>query len=680
MTMNDDTVFCSRIGMTRMILLVFIISVLATNAFGQDESTLHLVREGDLWGYIDKRGSIVVDPQFRSAGGFSEGLAAVRLHGTYGYIDKTDSFVISPRFDLALPFNNGIACVYIDGKAALIDVHGKLVIQPLYKRINPFDSSSLAIVETESEAFGVINRSGSLIIDTAFSRIDPFVDGLSVVQGRNHQRYVGDDRSAVRYEIGVVDTSGRWIVPYGRYRNIEAYSNGYATAELVEINNVGGDWSYRTALINAHGKQLFVVPSKEYVLDFMNGGFSNGVAVVSINSVDADARKHLKSWESNDYKGVIDPSGRILFSDTSWRVLSRFTNNRAFVRTGNKHWRLIDITGRYVSDSVYDKVLFESSISRMNDSPFIDGMALVESNNAWYGIDTNGRALTQAFVLDVIDERNLHRRGDFVLLQRDISTRNSTYSYTFGFLNLRNGALVEPRFHYVDIANAKSNMIYAMIDGVGLYIDNTGRTIWQEDDSSKEPTFLNIDFMNRGYFYARSRSREDNDLYDNWGHSSNGSRPITPNIDTTTAQLQLVIDLQRESLWAERYKGAGLFVSNASRDTLFFPAQDGRLDLTIQAKDTTGLWRDIEYLPSSWCGNSYHTLTLPPHEQWEFATPVYTGEFKTKIRAKLQFKKSKDQGSEDIIFSNEINGSINPGQFWNKRQYSPRGIMDPYND
>ncbi|HLP28097.1 MAG TPA: WG repeat-containing protein [Candidatus Didemnitutus sp.] len=664
----------------KVILLAFIIAVLTSCVSGQDESTLHLVREGDLWGYIDKRGSIVVDPQFRSAGGFSEGLAPVRLHGTYGYIDKTGSFVISPRFDLALPFNNGIASVYIDGKATLIDTNGVLVFQHHFNRIFLANGSKLAVVESASGAFGVINRSGKLIIDTAFSKIGPFVDGLSVVQGRNHQRYVGDDRSAVKYEIGVVDTSGKWIVPYGRYRNIYDYTNGYATAGFDDTSGVGNGWSSRTCVINAHGKQLFVVPSKNYVLDFMNGGYSNGVAVVSIYSVDVDTMKSWKSWERSDFKGVIDTNGRILFSDTSWRDLSRFTDNRAFVRTGDESWRMIDITGRFVGDSVYDNVMFESPVSRVNNSPFIDGMALVKSNNAWYGIDTNGNALTQHFSLDVIDERKLHRHGDFVLLQNDISTLNSTYSYTFGFLCLKNSVLVEPRFHYVDIDDSHSNMIYAMIDGVGLYIDNTGRTIWQEEDSSKEPSFLNIDFMNRGYFYARSRSREGNDLYDNWGHSSNGSRPITPNIDTTSAQLQLVIDLQRESLWAERYKGAGLFVSNASRDTLYFPAQDGRLDLTIQAKDRTGLWRDIEYLPSSWCGNSSHTLSLPPHEQWEFATPIYTGEFKTKIRAKLQFKKSKDQGSEDIIFSNEINGSINPGQFWNKRQYSPRGIMDPYND
>jgi hypothetical protein len=53
---------------------------------------------------------------------------------------------------------------------------------------------------------------------------------------------------------------------------------------------------------------------------------------------------------------------------------------------------------------------------------------------------------------------------------------------------------------------------------------------------------------------------------------------------------------------------------------------------------------------------------------------------KTKLRAQLYYKKTIDQEKEDLIYSNEIDGSINPGQFWNKRTYYPGGIMDPYND
>ena len=52
------------------------------------------------WGFIDKTGSFVINPQFDFAWSFSDGLAAVRIGdyetGKYGFIDKTGSFVINP--------------------------------------------------------------------------------------------------------------------------------------------------------------------------------------------------------------------------------------------------------------------------------------------------------------------------------------------------------------------------------------------------------------------------------------------------------------------------------------------------------------------------------------------------------------------------------------------------------
>ena len=57
---------------------------------------------GDKWGYIDKSGKIVIEPQFDDASSFSEGLAAVclgdycPLRGKWGYIDKSGEYVWEP--------------------------------------------------------------------------------------------------------------------------------------------------------------------------------------------------------------------------------------------------------------------------------------------------------------------------------------------------------------------------------------------------------------------------------------------------------------------------------------------------------------------------------------------------------------------------------------------------------
>ena len=123
-----------------------------------------------------------------------------------------------------------------------------------------------------------------------------------------------------------------------------------------------------------------------------------------------------------------------------------------------------------------------------------------------------------------------------------------------------------------------------------------------------------------------------------------------------------------------------LFISNTTIDTVKFNAQDSRLYMKLQAQNSKGEWKDIEYLPSSWCGNSYHEIELEPNAFWKFTVPNYKGEFQTKIRAELRYIDNDNLKTEKVVYSNIINGSINPGQFWNKRTYYPNGLMDPYND
>ena len=56
-------------------------------------------------------GSSVIEPQFVTAQGFSEGLAAVRVDTRWGYINSRGEQVIEPRYTFARPFSEGLAAV-----------------------------------------------------------------------------------------------------------------------------------------------------------------------------------------------------------------------------------------------------------------------------------------------------------------------------------------------------------------------------------------------------------------------------------------------------------------------------------------------------------------------------------------------------------------------------------------
>jgi hypothetical protein len=120
--------------------------------------------------------------------------------------------------------------------------------------------------------------------------------------------------------------------------------------------------------------------------------------------------------------------------------------------------------------------------------------------------------------------------------------------------------------------------------------------------------------------------------------------------------------------------GMRLTVVNLTPNLLEFRASDSCLSIVQEALDAEGNWKPIEYLPSSFCGNSYHRVFLPPTSYWEFGCPRYQGNTQTRLRFSLQLS----DGSR--ITSNEFGGSINPGQFTTKQGHSATNVMDPYLD
>lgn len=69
----------------------------------------------DLWGYVDKNGEIVIQPKYKGAKSFSNGLAAVcNDEGLWGFITKDESLVIDYQFSNVSYFNSSRSCfVYL---------------------------------------------------------------------------------------------------------------------------------------------------------------------------------------------------------------------------------------------------------------------------------------------------------------------------------------------------------------------------------------------------------------------------------------------------------------------------------------------------------------------------------------------------------------------------------------
>lgn len=126
------------------------------------------------YGFIDKNGKYIIEPKFRAAHSFHDGLACVaeKSGSKWGFIDKTGNFVIKPQFEVDANFYEGIACVSIGGSDIFqrtwgyINKAGKYVINPKFHPVYPradhnFHNGIARIDEQGKEV--LLNKSGTII-------------------------------------------------------------------------------------------------------------------------------------------------------------------------------------------------------------------------------------------------------------------------------------------------------------------------------------------------------------------------------------------------------------------------------------------------------------------------------------------------------------------------------------
>ncbi|MEI6346791.1 MAG: WG repeat-containing protein [Bacteroidota bacterium] len=102
------------------------------------DEDLSEVKVDGKYGFMNKKGELVIQPIYQNASQFEEGLAAVQLDGKWGFIDTLGNMVIKPQFDDVRPFRGGntkYAVFQIDEKYGAIDRKGNFVIKPVYDGI-----------------------------------------------------------------------------------------------------------------------------------------------------------------------------------------------------------------------------------------------------------------------------------------------------------------------------------------------------------------------------------------------------------------------------------------------------------------------------------------------------------------------------------------------------------------
>jgi WG containing repeat len=203
------------------------------------------------WGFIDSKGSLIIQPSFSLADNFSEGLAAVHKAGKAGFIGQDGRFLIKPRFKKAGRFSEGVAPVtdgrfwfFIDQKGAPVpNLEG-------FEDAKSF-SAGTAAVRTSGE-WRFIDHAGVQRIPGFFASVGSFSDGLAPV------REIGSGK------FGYIDQSGKEVIA-SIYDSAESFSEGLAAVEA------NGKWGF----IDKNG--VIQVAS---TFPSVSSGFNSGLALV----------------------------------------------------------------------------------------------------------------------------------------------------------------------------------------------------------------------------------------------------------------------------------------------------------------------------------------------------------------------------------------------------------------
>jgi hypothetical protein len=305
---------------------------------------------------------------------------------------------------------------------------------------------------------------------------------------------------------------------------------------------------------------------------------------------------------------------------------------------------------------------------------FINGYAIAETEEGWGIVDTNAHFVTLTSY-EGIDECWVIDKHFFFRIEKGDTAQ-------YGVAALNGKEISKPCLDYFDPSGFTNGLLKVVINGKMAYLDTLGSVVWRTTGLA-DPALsdLNIDFMLRGYFHAYSSpDKVDQEVRGGgWAISGNIPRRLLAN-QFENDSLGIKIDNRSIDTFSRSYRGYPVYVYNTTRDTCQFRAEDSRLYMKTQALDERGAWKDIDYLPHSWCGNSYHIVALEPGAYWKFTIPRLDGEITTKLRIELLYIDKLNPKNNKALYSTPIDGKINPAQFWNKRPYYPQGIMDPYVD
>lgn len=392
----------------------------------------HIVKD-DLVGYVREDGRVVIEPRFREAGGFLNGVASVIDRDGENCLIDTSGKSIIKGFQDCKEFREGLAPIRIGEKWGYVNLAGEYVLQPQYAEAFRFSAGRAKVRDTKGPQWQIDRTGGTCSAHRATASIE----------GR---WFVHDDEAD---KWGYVDANGQLVIPY-QFDDAFQFSDGLGCV------SVGGKFGY----INHQGEYVI-----EPTYDRAESFHKRRACVARFTS-----EGKMLEW------GIIDAGGNELvpmqYAGLSWwRVPTSATwlgeLPASFVVAETKQ-------GAYVVIDMEGNTVFSLDCDGFR---FADNGQLIVSKESGKGlVDFHGRAITAPIFDYIADQASEGFRRVYVAGKGE------------GFVDEYGTVVIEPRFDYAeDFENGlarvavgiKGTLGDSVLGGKWGYIDKSGKWVWE---------------------------------------------------------------------------------------------------------------------------------------------------------------------------------------------------------
>ncbi|MCP1996475.1 WG repeat-containing protein [Flavobacterium sp. HSC-61S13] len=477
----------------------------ALNAIGDAE--LVSFKKGNLWGLIDLNGKEILPPVYTKISDFTKGLSIVEIADKKGVINAEGKFIVPLVYD-NIEFRN------IKGENKYRDVivaedfYGQPTEASRKKRQDEIEIAKLPyyLWVKQNGKVGLLHWNGTpLTVSDRFTAIE-----------FNYQSELLYFKVFIKDNYGVVDKSGREILPVAYHHNFDLYYNtlkyGYS-----ELNTD----PYLIPIFNDNQLGLYHLEKKRFIIPLGN------LEISWLSSQYFVVRKKI----GDSYKvesALYDRLGQQLLAFKDDVIIEKMFNDKFVVVQQDNKFKLLNLKGQVVyQNPQWDRSYFYNRYSKpIDDFKEIKSFdnSLLKINGVAHNlfIDENGR---EKQFTDFVYVSPFYLGYAWVAVEKEATVY-------YGIIDLKGQLVVEPQFEKIDGINDSPDLILVRKNQKYGIIKRSGKrildTIYDYIDISSSSSLREINLNGKSGLIDREGTIVVEPVYDELSRNYDGIDGIWP--------------------------------------------------------------------------------------------------------------------------------------------------------